>query len=184
MDAQPAPIRVDDDNLVLLAQNSDRRAFALLVERHYAMVYSCAYRRLGNRGDAEDLAQNVMVKFGRAIFTLKEPAALRGFLLRLTINAVTDHFRNRRREVLGAFRFFSDPTTTLSAAHAEDQLGALWSAVKSLPAQQRDAVLLVYADGASHREASEAMGCSEATVSYHVHAARKRLKQMLKEGAS
>jgi RNA polymerase sigma-70 factor, ECF subfamily len=184
MDAIAHHYQLEDQTLVRRAQSRDRQAFALLVERNYTMVYACAYRRLGNRGDAEDVAQDVMVKLGRAIFTLKEPTALRGFLLRLTINAVTDHFRSRKREVLGAFSFISDPTTAQATDHTEDQLGAVWSAVRNLADQQRDAVLLVYADGVSHREAADAMGCSEATVSYHVHAARKRLRQMLKEDAS
>ncbi len=55
----------------------------------------------------------------------------------------------------------------------------LWVAVRALPDQQRDAVLLVYAEDMSHAEAASIMGCSEKTVSWHLHAARKRLKSVL-----
>jgi RNA polymerase sigma-70 factor (ECF subfamily) len=55
----------------------------------------------------------------------------------------------------------------------------LWTAVRSLPDQQRDAVLLVYGEDMSHAEAATVMGCSEKTVSWHVHEARKRLKILL-----
>ena len=51
--------------------------------------------------------------------------------------------------------------------------------VRALPDQQRDAVLLVYAQDFSHGEAAALMGCSEKTVSWHLHEARKRLKNQL-----
>jgi RNA polymerase sigma-70 factor, ECF subfamily len=181
MDAVSGLLILDDASLVRRAQGGDRAAFSALVERHYGLAQGCAYRRIGNRTDAEDIAQEVMAKLGSAIFSLKEPAALRGFLLRLTINAVTDFFRKKSREARGAVAYFTDPTTQDVASAEEDQDSALWAAVRTLPDQQRDAVLLVYADGASHREAAEALGCAEATVSYHVHAARKRLKILLTE---
>ncbi len=55
----------------------------------------------------------------------------------------------------------------------------LWTAVRSLPGQQRDAVLLVYGEDMSHAEAARVMACSEKTVSWHIHAAKKRLKVLL-----
>ena len=55
----------------------------------------------------------------------------------------------------------------------------LWAAVRTLPEKQRDAVLLVYAEELSHAAAAEIMGIKEATVSYHVHEARKTLRGLL-----
>ncbi len=182
MDAVSGLLILDDASLVRRAQGGDRSAFAALVERHYGLVYGCAYRRAGNRADGEDIAQEVMAKLGAAIFSLKEPAALRGFLMRLTINAVTDFFRMRSREARGNVAYFTDPASQVPEPDdTDDQDSALWAAVRKLPDQQRDAVLLVYADGASHREAAQALGCAEATVSFHVHAARKRLKILMTE---
>ena len=181
MDAVSGLLILDDASLVRRAQGGERAAFSALVERHYGLAHGCAYRRTGNRADAEDIAQEVMAKLGGAIRSLREPAALRGFLLRLTINAVTDHFRKRARETRGAEAYFSDPTVEPALEEAEDSDIALWAAVRKLPEKQRDAVFLVYADGASHREAAEALGCAEATVSFHVHVARKKLKILLTE---
>ena len=56
----------------------------------------------------------------------------------------------------------------------------IWDAVRDLPPQQRDAVLLVYAEDMSHAEAAALMDCSEKTVSWHVHEAKKKLKILLK----
>ena len=52
----------------------------------------------------------------------------------------------------------------------------LWDEVRRLPDQQRDAVLLVYGEDLSHAEAAEIMKCTEKTVSWHLHEARRRLK--------
>ncbi len=182
MDAVNSLFLLDDSSLVRKCQSGDGLAFGTLVERHYALVHGCSYRRVGNRADAEDIVQEVMVKLGSAIKSLREPAALRGFLLRLTINAVTDHFRKKTRETKGLASYFVDPTT-MQPCESEDHNSALWVAVRRLPDKQRDAVLLVYGDGATHREAAEALSCAEATISFHVHEARKRLKEMLKEDA-
>ncbi len=181
MDAVSGLLILDDASLVRRAQGGDRLAFSALVERHYKLVHGCAWRRLGNRTDADDIAQDVMAKFGGAVFSLKEPGALRGFLLRLTVNAVSDFFRRRTRETRGTQAYMSDPSVEEGPGADEDSDAALWAAVRLLPEKQRDAVLLVYADGASHREAAEAMGCAESTVSYHVHEARKKLKILLTE---
>mgnify|MGYP003526529980 FL=1 len=58
----------------------------------------------------------------------------------------------------------------------------LWEAVRQLSEKQRDAVLLVHGEGLGHGAAAAVMGCSESTVSWHIHEARKRLKKMLVAG--
>ena len=61
-----------------------------------------------------------------------------------------------------------------------EMIGAeLWQAVRALPAQQRDAVLLVYGEDMSYAEAATLLDCTEKTVSWHLHEARKRLKAQL-----
>ena len=55
----------------------------------------------------------------------------------------------------------------------------LWDAVRALPERQREAVQLVYVDGLSHKEAAGMIGCAEATVSWHLFAARRALKTTL-----
>ena len=49
-----------------------------------------------------------------------------------------------------------------------------------LPDKQREAVLLVYGEGLNHAAAADAMACAEATVSWHIHEAKKRLKHIMR----
>lgn len=167
-----------DEDLIERAQTGDRSAFALLVERNYDFVHAVAWRWCGNAGDAEDIAQTVCLKLAQAIRDFRGASRFRTWLYTLTLNAARDQQRARAREQRNAATYIADPTTA-AANDNRDQVDALWAAVRQLPDKQADAVLLVYGEGLAHAAAAEVMGCAEATVSFHVHEARKRLKILL-----
>lgn len=170
-----------DGVLVARARDGDRSAFGDLVSRHYDFVYRIAYRWCANRADAEDIAQEVCARLGRAIRDYRGGGAFTTWLYTLTLNAVRDMKRKSARESakLGAFgeqaRLAGDGDSRAEAATQE-----LWEAVRALPDKQRDAVLLVYGEGLGHAAAAEVMGISETTVSWHVHEAKKRLKTLMR----
>ena len=87
--------------------------------------------------------------------------------------------RKTAREAAKLDAFGREPRAS-GEAGLEERTEALWRAVRGLPDKQRDAVLLVYGEGLTHAAAAEAMGCAEATVSWHVHEAKKRLKQTMR----
>jgi len=55
----------------------------------------------------------------------------------------------------------------------------LQTALGGLPLKLREAVVLVYSEGMSHAEAARVLGCAEATVSWRVHQARRKLKSLM-----
>ncbi len=167
-----------DEDLIDRAQRGDRAAFGMLVERHYDFVHAVAWRWSGNVSDAEDIAQTVCLKLAGAIKAFRGASRFRTWLYTLTLNAARDHQRSQSRERRNAATFLADPTSG-AANDNHDHTEALWEAVRQLPDKQGDAVLLVYGEGLSHSAAADVMGCSEATVSWHVHEARKRLKILL-----
>ncbi len=184
MDAVSGISFLDDASLVRKAQDGDRSAFGELCDRHYRLVFQSAWRRVGNRADAEDVAQDALIKMGQGLRNLRDAALFRGWLLRIVINAVTDLQRRRRSERIGVAAFVAEGDTVwFEEEDSKDRDAALWKAVRRLPDKQRESVLLVYADEMSHREAAVAMGCAEATVSWNLHEARKRLKSLLSEDA-
>lgn len=170
-----------DRDLANQAAAGDGAAFAALVERHYDRIYRTAWRLVGNRAEAEDTAQEVCVKLATAIRGWRGDAELTTWLWRITWNAATDVLRARQRtrslppSEMMMLAEGADPRSAEDAVEGHE----LWAAVRGLPAQQRDAVLLVYGEDMSHAEAATVMGCSEKTVSWHLHAARKRLKTIL-----
>ncbi len=166
--------RGDDIELARRAAGGDRAAFSALLERHYDFIHRVAYRWCGNAADAQDITQDVCIKLGTAIAGFRGGAAFTSWLYRITLNAVRDRQRRQARETSGAAAM-SHGANNVQQPEPEHRLNLeqLWRAVHKLPGQQRDAV---FGEELSHREAGDIMGCKEATVSWHVREARKKLK--------
>lgn len=174
--------RMEAPDTVLVGQATagDRAAFALLVARHYDFIFRVAWRWSGRRPDAEDIAQEVCVRLGRAIGTFRGQGAFTTWLYALTLNVARDTARKNARERAKAEAFHGYALTVEGpAADAEEEAETLWAAVRQLPNKQRQAVLLVYGEGLSHAAAADVLACAEATVSWHLHEARKRLKLLM-----
>lgn len=167
-----------DSELARRAAAGDRAAFATLAERHYDRVHALAWRWSGTRAEAEDIAQETMVKMAGAIGSFRGECAFSSWAYRIAYRTAVDHIRARAR--VAPF----PPSQMLELAENADydspedaaMNNDLWRAVRELPEQQRDTVLLVYGEDMSHGEAAAVMGCSEKTVSWRLHEARKRLK--------
>lgn len=166
--------------LVVRAQNGDAEAFGELIEDHYDLIYRTAWKWCGNRSDAEDIAQDVCVKLGSVIASFDGRSAFSSWVYRITLNAVRDMQRAGKRRGKYADAY-AEVTPEEQPAEQEEAATSrqLWAAVRELPEKQRDAVLLVYAEELSHAAAAEIMGIKEATVSFHVHEARKTLRGLL-----
>ena len=166
--------------LVVRAQNGDAEAFGELIGDHYDLIHRTAWKWCGNRDDAEDIAQDVCVKLGRAIAGFDGRSAFSSWVYRITLNAVRDMQRagKRRGKYADAYAEISPEDQPAEQEEAATS-SQLWAAVRALPEKQRDAVLLVYAEELSHAAAAEIMGIREATVSFHVHEARKTLRGLL-----
>lgn len=171
---------IADETLIAGAIGGDRRAFAQLVERHYDFIFRTACKWCGKVSDAEDVAQDVCVKLASVLKSFDGRSAFTSWLYRVTLNAVRDMQRARTRRGRNVDRY-AEVAPDEYLPDQEDSAAAkeLWDAVRRLPDQQRDAVLLIYAEGMSHAEAGVIMGCKEATVSWHVHEAKKTLRGLL-----
>ncbi len=173
-------IEISDLDLIASAQTGDRAAFGALVERHYDFIHRVAWRWSGRKADAEDIAQEVCVRLGRAISGYRGGGAFTTWLYAMTMNAARDLMRKTARDMARTEAFgVHESIVGQGDPDSEDKAEQLWAAVRRLPDKQRDAVLLVYGEGLSHASAADAMACAEATVSWHIHEAKKRLKTMM-----
>jgi RNA polymerase sigma-70 factor, ECF subfamily len=170
-----------DETLSKRAGEGCRASFSALLDRHYDRIYRLAWRWSGTRTAAEDIAQDVCVKLAGAICGFRGDAAFTTWLHRIAYTTAMDHMRAHQRTVA------VEPSEIIrlvdagghSAPHEGGENSELWDAVRSLPPQQRDAVLMVYGEDMSHAEAAIVLGCAEKTVSWHIHEAKKRLKLLL-----
>jgi RNA polymerase sigma-70 factor (ECF subfamily) len=172
----------DDAALAQRASRGDRLAFSALLERHYERILGRAWRVTGRRDLAEDVAQDVCVKLATAIRSYRGEARFTTWLYPIIHTTAIDGIRRTGREAP------TGPDDLAVLMDGQDQqsppderlAGAdLWAAVRRLSPKQRDAVLHVYGEEMSHAEAARLLDCSEATVSWHLHEARKRLKTLL-----
>lgn len=172
--------RTADETLIRRAVGGDRKAFSELVERHYDFIFRTACKWCGKVTDAEDVAQEVSIKLASALKSFDGRSAFTSWLYQVTLNAVRDMQRARTRRGRHVDSY-AQVAPDEYLPDQEDSLAnkELWEAVRRLPPQQRDAVLLVYAEGMNHAEAGAVMGCKEATVSWHVHEAKKTLRGLL-----
>lgn len=170
------------EGLAVRAGQGCRVSFALLLDRHYDLIWRQAWRILGSRERAQDVTQDVCVKLATALTGFRAEAKFTTWLHRLVYTTALDALRAIQRmesaEPSEIIRL-ADLKQDGAAAQEDDDPAGLWTAVRALPPQQRDAILFVYAEEMSHAEAAHIMGCSEKTVSWHVHEAKKRLKILL-----
>jgi RNA polymerase sigma-70 factor (ECF subfamily) len=163
-----------DADLVRRACEGDRRAFQALVERHYDFIHATAWKWMRNRADAEDVAQDVCIKLASAIRSYRGDSQFRTWLYTLVLNAARDRMRRSERDRRTLDELSRSPPESDLDTSAEE----IWAAVHDLSPKQRDAVMLVYAEGLDHSAAGRVLGCSDNTVAWHLHAARKRLKRL------
>ncbi len=170
-----------DTELIERASGGDRRAFELLAKRHYTLVYRAAYKFTGSREDAEDVAQEVFMKLGRAIYHFRGDSSFTTWLYRITVNVVRDFQRGEARKRTREGAYIEEKRyEELGAVRDDNPVSAarLYREVKGLPVKLIDAVILVYSEGLSHGEAAVTLGCAEATVSWRLFQARKKLKKI------
>lgn len=171
----------NDQELAAKAAAGCRASFAALLERHYDRIYRLAWRWSGSRDRAEDIAQDVCVKLATAMPAYRGDAAFSTWAYRIAYTTAVDHLRGAQRlrfvEPSEVMRLADGADTGTAEDHVVGQ--ELWRSVRGLPPQQRDAVLLIYGEDLSHAEAAKVMGCTEKTVSWHVHEAKKRLRVLM-----
>lgn len=174
----------DDMMLVKKAQGGDRHAFAALVEKHYRLMFRAAWQWCGAREEAEDIAQEAAIKLAQNIGSFRHDAAFTTWLYRLVINAAKDHYKARNRRALRETPLFEDAVYVSERPSPEQALAdkETLRILHELPESLKETVILVCWQGLSHKEAGVALDCSEGTISWRIHEARKKIAEKLELG--
>ena len=147
------------------------------------MAFRLAMSVLRNRADAEDVAQDALLRAYRGFAKLRERGAFRGWLCRITWRLALDKQRGtRRREKRETASTFVPGTPERSVeqmAVANEFDRHLAKAMDELPEKLRQALVLAAIQGHSTREVAEMLDLPEGTVKSRVHLARKQLTEKL-----
>src|SRR5205823_1753388 len=150
---------------------------------HGRFLYTVAYRLTGNRDDAEDLVQEVLLRVRRGLATY-QPGSMEGWLSRIATNAFLDDVRRRRRRPVELLPEEPDrvmpPSRSADAALEAEVLSAdVQAAVRRLPPDYRTAVVLSDVVGLTYQEISETLEVPVGTVRSRLHRGRALLREVL-----
>lgn len=178
-------VRIDDASLVARALEGDRRAEDRLYRRHAPAVSRTVVRLLGTRLDAEDVVHDAFVIAFEKLATLREPAAFRGWLMRIAVVRVRRIIRRRRlKRALGLLPMADDAglealATKDAGPDVRAELAVIDRVRERLPADQRIAWTLRMVEGYRLEEVAELAGCSLATAKRRIAAAQRAMKAVV-----
>ncbi len=167
-----------EKELIKRAKRGEAYAFDTLVGEYYMTMYKMAYKYIQNKEAAEDITQNACIKLVRALDTFKHQSAFTSWLYTLVMNTARDwqKSQNRHKSESGEIHIHADTSASNEDVHYAQQV---MEQIEKLPKGEREALILVTIEGMSHAVAAEMLKCSEGTVSWRIHEARKKLKEWL-----
>jgi RNA polymerase sigma-70 factor (ECF subfamily) len=176
-----------DEELVARCKSGDDEAFAAVVTRYRSRVFGMILRTVGDRGRAEDLAQDVFLRIYRGLAYFQGRAKFSTWVYRVTLNAcLEERQRPTRIEVPAEEPGDEDHAPrelgTIDAAFDRMELrDRLSKALARLPANYRLLVAAHYLRGVQYEDLAEAFGLPLGTVKTHLHRAKKQLRGILLE---
>lgn len=153
---------VSDEALLVLYANGDSSGARLLTLRLVPLILGYAARLLNDRAEAEDVAQEAMLRLWRMAPDWRQgEAKISTWLYRVTTNLCTDRLRLRMRRNVVALDDAPDMADAAPGAVAvlieADRMAALNAALTSLPDRQREAVVMRHIEGLSNPEIADVM---------------------------
>jgi len=166
-----------ETELVSRARAGDSEAFGAVAERCRPWVFGLCFRLVGDRGAAEDLAQEAFLRALRDLKQLRDPDRFRPWLSRIALNACRMYLRRLRARPEEAP---PDERTSACMWTSEDAPFGIDQAIARLDAATQRMLMLFYGEGLSHAEIGEVSALSAAAVKSRLHRVRERLrKEML-----
>ena len=166
----------EEQEWIRRCRNGSRRAYEPLVRRYARWAESYAFRRVGDRDEARDLAQEA---FARAFHAMPRFRLGRPFLpwfLTILDNVCRSYLRRRRPEI--GLDQIAEPASD-GGMRAVGQRLLLERGLRGLSEEQRRVVVMRDLEGYVHREVAERLGIPEGTVMSRLHAARGKLRRIL-----
>jgi RNA polymerase sigma-70 factor, ECF subfamily len=173
----------DEATLLARATAGEAQAFRALVDRHLPTVLAIGRRMLRDDAEAEDVAQETLLRLWRNAAGLElGEGGVRPWLRRVAANLCIDRVRARRNTSLGdALPEESEPETQVQQIAERELAMRVDAALKALPERQRLALTLFHYEGLSQIEVGDVMGISDEAVESLLARARRTLKVSLKD---
>lgn len=173
---------MDDSDEALMARvaKGDQRAFRELARRHVPVMLGVARRILGNAAEAEDVAQEAMLRVWTHAPRWQPLALFRTWLSRVVVNLCLDRKRKAPWVDLEAAGELADPAPLAGeAAESAERERLLTAAIAELPARQRAAIVLSYTEGMSNAQVAEILDTTVSAVETLLVRGKQNLRRAL-----
>jgi RNA polymerase sigma factor (sigma-70 family) len=172
---------MDDVDLAAWFATGDSEAVRALYRTYGALVYSVAYRVLGNAPLAEDASQHAFLQAWRAASTYDPARPLAAWLVSIARRTAIDVYRRERRH-LGAVDVESVESELITMPPSVEQIydvAQVRQALQALPDDDRDVIRLQHFDELTHTEIAERLAIPVGTVKSRSFRAHRRLAALL-----
>lgn len=176
-----------DGELIDLLRAGNSQAMSVLYDRYAGLVYSLAFKILQNKGDAEELTQDIFISLWQKDSYQAGRGSLKSFLGLLTRHRAIDKLRKRNtaQNFLDRWQLNIVESSTelmpLETVQEREQQEKLQKALSLLPPEQREILTMNFFEGLSRAQIAEKLNLPEGTVKSRVRLAFVRLKRLLLE---
>lgn len=174
---------MNESEQIVAARGGDEIAWAAVVQQHQAAVFRLAYLLLGDSAEAEDVAQEALIRAFYALDRFDTARPLRPWLLQITKNLARNRQRALRRYLAAVQRWWQAAPThgeaPTVAAFREQEAHALWQAVQQLAVPDQEVIYLRYFLEMSVIDTAAALGVAEGTVKSRLSRALTRLRTVV-----
>jgi len=162
-----------EEKLIAACRDGDRSAYGDLIRAHSGRVFAICLGILGNRHDAEDVAQQALLKGFMEIRSLRDPDRFGRWIAQIARNLCLDVVRRRKPPLVM-------PSVADNVEQVDtDEYRRLEAALAKLDSDYRVPLLLFYFEGRSTKSIGEALGTTQGTIQTRLSRARKQLRQWL-----
>lgn len=178
-----------DDHLVKQAKQGDVDAFTELVRRFQEKIYHTILSLTRNQQDAYDLSQETFMHAYKSLRNFKQRSTFYTWIYRIAVNLTLNFLKRRKRDEKREVQLEDYSMDVKSAASILSPEGhsmkkelseKLKEAIDSLPITYKVSFVLVVSQGLTHTQVAKILRCSENTISWRMHKARKMLQQKLR----
>jgi len=182
----------EDDLLLQRAASGDMDAFEALIRSYERLIFSIAYRMLGNADDARDASQEVLIKIYKNLGKCANMKAFKSWVYTVANNTCIDEIRKRKNKTADSLdamiqtddgemekQFPADDLTPEERLLRKENKEALQKAILQLSPEHRTLIVLRDIRGLSYGELAEATGASLGTVKSRLSRARNQLCQIV-----
>jgi RNA polymerase sigma-70 factor (ECF subfamily) len=185
---------MDENETLLLkeAKKGDIKAFEKLSGQYYKKIYNIALRMTGNREDASDLAQEVLIKVYKSLKSFREESSFSTWLYRITKNLCIDELKKQnRKKAISLDEDIELKENSVKRQVESDEPGPyeqyekseirriMTDAIGKLTEEHRMVIILRDIQGFSYNEISKIVKCPEGTVKSRINRARQALRELL-----